>query len=232
VTTATTDEKGVGAGVRSTVSDIWQRSSHIRVGYIPANPYIPLSGIRSGRYAHRRTPQGPAIRIYPTPGKYLRSRVRSGCRNPSGVYCLILPWGIDKTTSRHRATPRSAHPSTARGTSARLLGELADRGTPGDMVATMAHLPSVLGGYLDLNRHTKRAKLNRRIGELISIAEQTRLRCSRCLKTHEAARPAPSPRVTARPLSRAPGSAPRPPAAPPAPRGQRPAPPGPRAAGA
>jgi AhpD family alkylhydroperoxidase len=55
------------------------------------------------------------------------------------------------------------------------------------MVATMAHSPAVLGGYLDLNRHTKRAKLNRRTGELISIAVQTRLGCSRCLEAHEGA---------------------------------------------
>ena len=52
------------------------------------------------------------------------------------------------------------------------------------MVATMAHSPAVLGGFLDLNRHAKRAKLDRRIGELISIAVQARLGCSRCLQAH------------------------------------------------
>lgn len=48
----------------------------------------------------------------------------------------------------------------------------------------MAHSPAVLGGFLDLNRHAKRAKLDRRIGELISIAVQARLGCSRCLQAH------------------------------------------------
>lgn len=77
--------------------------------------------------------------------------------------------------------------STARGSAARMLAQLAERGMPGEMVSTMAHSPAVLGGYLELNRHTKRVKLARRISELISIAIQARLGCGRCLDAHEAA---------------------------------------------
>ena len=77
--------------------------------------------------------------------------------------------------------------STARGSAARMLAQLAERGTPGNMVSTMAHSPAVLGGYLELNRHTKRVALARRTSELISIAIQARLGCDRCLDAHEAA---------------------------------------------
>lgn len=78
-------------------------------------------------------------------------------------------------------------PSTARGSAARMLTQLAERGTPGDMVSTMAHSPAVLGGYLELNRHAKRITLARRTSELIAIATQARLGCGRCLDAHEAA---------------------------------------------
>lgn len=50
------------------------------------------------------------------------------------------------------------------------------------MVATMAHSPAVLGGYLDLSRAIKRAKLLR--GERVSIAVQQHLRCASCLDSH------------------------------------------------
>ena len=60
---------------------------------------------------------------------------------------------------------------TAVGASRDLLGELVERhGTVGDMVSTMAHSPAVLGGYLQLSRAMRRAKLDRRISELLSIA--------------------------------------------------------------
>lgn len=68
-----------------------------------------------------------------------------------------------------------------------MLAQLAERGTPGEMVSTMAHSSAVLGGYLELNRHAKRSALARRTSELISIAIQTRLGCGRCLDAHETA---------------------------------------------
>ncbi|WP_254622869.1 carboxymuconolactone decarboxylase family protein [Rhodococcus sp. W8901] len=55
------------------------------------------------------------------------------------------------------------------------------------MVSTMAHSPAVLGGYLQLSRAMKRAKLSRRIGERISIAVQARQGCAACLEAHIAA---------------------------------------------
>ncbi|MFC7358805.1 hypothetical protein [Nocardioides astragali] len=45
-------------------------------------------------------------------------------------------------------------------------------GQVGAMVRTMAHSPAVLGGYLQLSRGMKRAKLDRRTSELVSIALQ------------------------------------------------------------
>ncbi len=52
------------------------------------------------------------------------------------------------------------------------------------MVATMAHSPAVLGGYLELSRAMKRATLDRKLGELVSIAVQARLGCHTCLESH------------------------------------------------
>ena len=81
-------------------------------------------------------------------------------------------------------------PQTAVGASRELLGELVERhGTVGDMVATMAHSPAVLGGYLHLGRALRRAKLDRRTSELISIAVRAQQDCGMCLASHvEAAR--------------------------------------------
>jgi AhpD family alkylhydroperoxidase len=77
---------------------------------------------------------------------------------------------------------------TAVGSSRDLLGELVERhGTVGDMVSTMAHSPAVLGGYLQLSRAMRRAKLDRRISELISIAVQAQQGCGLCLDAHVAA---------------------------------------------
>lgn len=55
------------------------------------------------------------------------------------------------------------------------------------MVSAMAHSPAVLGGYLQLSRAMKRAKLDRKISERISIAVQTQQGCATCLEAHIAA---------------------------------------------
>lgn len=52
------------------------------------------------------------------------------------------------------------------------------------MVATMAHSPAVLAGYLELSRAMKRAKLDRKLSERVSIAVQARLGCHTCLDAH------------------------------------------------
>ncbi|MDQ4089855.1 MAG: carboxymuconolactone decarboxylase family protein [Actinomycetota bacterium] len=57
-------------------------------------------------------------------------------------------------------------------------------GQVGTMIATMAHSPAVLAGYLDLSRATKRAKLDRKLSERVSIAVQARLGCRTCLDSH------------------------------------------------
>lgn len=76
-------------------------------------------------------------------------------------------------------------PETAVGAARELLADLVSRhGQVGDMVATMAHSPAVLGGYLQLNRAMKRAKLDRKISERISIAVQEQQGCGRCLESH------------------------------------------------
>jgi len=79
-------------------------------------------------------------------------------------------------------------PQTAVGASRDLLGDLVERhGQVGAMVRTMAHSPAVLGGYLQLSRSMKRAKLDRRISELISVALQVHQGCDVCLDAHESA---------------------------------------------
>ena len=55
-------------------------------------------------------------------------------------------------------------PETAVGASRDLLGDLVERhGQVGDMVSTMAHSPAVLGGYLQLSKAMRRAKLDRKV---------------------------------------------------------------------
>lgn len=79
-------------------------------------------------------------------------------------------------------------PETAKGAARDLLVDLIERhGTVGLMVRTMAHSPAVLGGYLQLSRAMKRAKLSREIAERISIAVQERQDCALCLASHIAA---------------------------------------------
>jgi len=76
-------------------------------------------------------------------------------------------------------------PQTAVGASRELLGELVERhGTVGEMVSTMAHSPAVLGGYLQLSRALRRAELDRRVSELISVAVQAQQGCGICLASH------------------------------------------------
>lgn len=79
-------------------------------------------------------------------------------------------------------------PQTAVGAARDMLGELVTRhGQVGDMVRTMANSPAVLGGYLQLSRSMKRAKLDRGVSERISIAVQVRQGCETCLESHIAA---------------------------------------------
>jgi AhpD family alkylhydroperoxidase len=83
-------------------------------------------------------------------------------------------------------------PSDAPDRSRELLdGIIARRGSVGDMVATMAHSPALLQGYLDLSRAMKRVKLPRRLGEKVSLAVQSWIGCEICLAAHtDAARAA------------------------------------------
>lgn len=79
-------------------------------------------------------------------------------------------------------------PQTAVGAARDMLGELVERhGQVGDMVRTMANSPAVLGGYLQLSKAIKRAKLDRGISERISIAVQVEQGCQTCLDSHIAA---------------------------------------------
>lgn len=79
-------------------------------------------------------------------------------------------------------------PQNAVGAAQEILGELVTRhGQVGDMVSAMANSPAVLGGYLQLSRSMKRAKLDRAISERISIAVQVQQGCQTCLESHVAA---------------------------------------------
>ena len=83
--------------------------------------------------------------------------------------------------------PRLARltPQTAFGASRDLLSDLVSRhGQVGDMVSTMAHSSAVLGGYLQLSRAMRRAKLNRKVSERISIAIQAQQGCRLCMDSH------------------------------------------------
>ncbi|TDD02865.1 alkylhydroperoxidase [Nonomuraea deserti] len=83
-------------------------------------------------------------------------------------------------------------PAEAPGKSRELLEDIvARRGGVGDMVATMAHSPALLQGYLELSRAMKRVKLPRALSEKISLAVQEWIGCAYCLEAHtEAARAA------------------------------------------
>lgn len=76
-------------------------------------------------------------------------------------------------------------PAEAPGKSAELLTDLLQRrGSVGNMVATMAHSPALLQGYLDFSRAMKRTKLPRPLSEKISIALQEWIGCDVCQQAH------------------------------------------------
>ncbi|HEX6353117.1 carboxymuconolactone decarboxylase family protein [Actinophytocola sp.] len=68
-----------------------------------------------------------------------------------------------------------------------LDGIISRHGSVGDMVATMAHSPALLQGYLDLSRAMKRVKLPRRVSEKVSLAAQGWIGCQTCMAAHVAA---------------------------------------------
>lgn len=110
-------------------------------------------------------------------------------RHPNGKENTMSP---SITSHKPAPTPTSTTPRLTRltpqsavGASRDLLSELVSRhGQVGDMVSTMAHSPAVLGGYLQLSRAMKRAKLNRGVSEQISIAIQVQQGCELCLESH------------------------------------------------
>lgn len=76
-------------------------------------------------------------------------------------------------------------PAEAPEKSRELLNDIIGRrGGVGDMVATMAHSPALLQGYLDLSRAMKRVKLPRALSEKISLAVQEWIGCGHCLQAH------------------------------------------------
>jgi AhpD family alkylhydroperoxidase len=76
-------------------------------------------------------------------------------------------------------------PAEAPGKSGELLSDIVGRrGGVGDMVATMAHSPALLQGYLDLSRAMKRVKLSRALSEKVSLAVQEWIGCGSCLRAH------------------------------------------------
>lgn len=82
-----------------------------------------------------------------------------------------------------RLTP--LEPADAPGRSKDLLNDIvARRGGAGDMVATMAHSPALLEGYLNLSRAMKRVKVPRALSEKISLAVQEWIGCRTCLQAH------------------------------------------------
>lgn len=99
----------------------------------------------------------------------------------------VLPPRTRDRTDRGGIMPRFSRltPETAVGASRDLLGDLVERhGQVGDMVSTMAHSPAVLGGYLQLSKAMRRAKLDRKVSELVSIAVQSKQGCGMCLASH------------------------------------------------
>lgn len=79
-------------------------------------------------------------------------------------------------------------PDTAVGAARNLLADLVARhGHVSATVRTMANSPAVLGGYPLLSRSMKRAKLDRRVSELVSVALQVHQGCEVCLDAHESA---------------------------------------------
>jgi AhpD family alkylhydroperoxidase len=80
---------------------------------------------------------------------------------------------------------RPLTPTEAPGKVAELLTDIIERhGSVGAMVATMAHSPALLQGYLDFSRAMKRVKLPRPLSEKISIAVQEWIGCQVCQQAH------------------------------------------------
>ncbi|GAA3423612.1 carboxymuconolactone decarboxylase family protein [Streptosporangium sandarakinum] len=76
-------------------------------------------------------------------------------------------------------------PSEAPDKSREILSDIvARRGGVGDMVATMAHSPALLQGYLDFSRAIKRVKIPRPLSEKVSLAVQEWIGCAMCLSAH------------------------------------------------
>jgi AhpD family alkylhydroperoxidase len=76
-------------------------------------------------------------------------------------------------------------PVDAPAKSRELLTEIVSRrGAVGDMVATVAHSPALLQGYLDFSRAMKRVKLPRTLSEKISLAAQEWIACALCVAAH------------------------------------------------
>jgi alkylhydroperoxidase family enzyme len=65
-----------------------------------------------------------------------------------------------------------------------LDGIISRHGSVSDMVATMAHSPALLQGYLDLSRAMKRVKLPRQLSEKVSIAAQSWIGRQTCMAAH------------------------------------------------
>ncbi|GAA1581003.1 carboxymuconolactone decarboxylase family protein [Kribbella sancticallisti] len=79
-------------------------------------------------------------------------------------------------------------PDEAPAGSSEILTDIASRhGGLGAMVATMAHSPAVLRGYLDLSAAIKRVKIPRALSEKLSLAVQEWIGCDLCLEAHSAA---------------------------------------------
>lgn len=79
-------------------------------------------------------------------------------------------------------------PQDAPSASRPLLADIVARhGATGPMVATMAHSPALLQGYLELSRAMKRVKLPRTLSEKVSLAVQEWIGCEVCQQAHTAA---------------------------------------------
>jgi uncharacterized peroxidase-related enzyme len=74
----------------------------------------------------------------------------------------------------------------ATGKVAEMLQEYEDRTgvPPGPMVRGLAGSSAMLRGYLDLNRAMKRAHLDRRVSEQVSLAVQAWIGCDYCIEAH------------------------------------------------
>ena len=77
-------------------------------------------------------------------------------------------------------------PEAATGKIAEMLHEYEDRSgaPPGPMVRGLAGSAAMLRGYLDLNRAMKRAHLERRVHEQVSLAAQAHIGCQYCIAAH------------------------------------------------